>query len=85
MSYREYKCPKCGWVHAAITLADAEAQIASANEYDKSQGRQQTASMDHYLRCFRCGAPTTGFVPAGPGDAPSGCTIQGIVVPGVSP
>jgi rubredoxin len=81
VSYREYKCLKCGWVHAAISLADAEAQLAAANEYSKLKGRPQTASMDHYRRCFRCGAPTNGFVPAGPGDAPSGCKIQGVVMP----
>lgn len=85
MSYLEYKCPKCGWVHAAIPLSEATAQVASANEYCESQGPPQIASMERYLRCFRCGAPTTGFVPACPGDAPNGCTIQGIIVPGVSP
>lgn len=82
VNYKEYKCPKCGWVHAAIPLADAEAQVASANEYDKVGGRPQTNSIERYLRCFRCGAPTTGFVPAAPDDAPTGCAIQGVVVPG---
>ena len=85
MNYRKYKCPKCGWVHAAIPLADAKAQVASANEYFESEDRPQTASMDDYLRCFRCGAPTTGFLPSGPGDSPRICTLQGVVVPGVSP
>lgn len=61
MKYREYKCPTCSWVHAAIPLSDAEAQVA--NEYFQSQGRPQT---DHYFRCFKCGAPTDGFVRAGP-------------------
>jgi|GEM_PF-2178260 len=82
MSYKEFKCPKCGWVHAAISRAEAEAQVASANEYDAAGGRPQTNSIEHYLRCFRCGAPTSGFVPAAPGDAPTGSTIQGVVVPG---
>lgn len=84
MSYRECKCPKCGWVHAAIPRFDAEA-VASANEYYRSKGRPQAASISDYRRCFRCGAPTDGFVPAGPNDAPKGCTIQGVVVPGVCP
>lgn len=83
MNYKEYKCPKCGWVHAAIPLADAKAQVTSANAYDASKGRSQTASLAHYLRCFQCGAPTSNFVPADPDDAPTGSTIQGVVVPGV--
>lgn len=83
MTYKEFKCTKCGWVHSAIPLADAEAQVASANAYDASKGRPQTASLAHYLRCFRCGAPTSDFVPANPNDAPTGSTIQGVVVPGV--
>lgn len=85
MKYREYKCPSCDWVHAAIPFSEVAAQVASANEYARSRGMPQTASIDDYLRCFRCGAPTDGFVLAAPGDAPSGCTIQGVVVPGVSP
>ena len=83
MSYREYKCPKCGWVHAAISLSDAAAQVATANEYSKFKCKLQTASMDDYWHCFKCGAPTDGCVLAGLNDAPSGCTIQGVVVPGV--
>lgn len=83
MNYKEYKCTKCGWVHAAIPLVDAEAQVASANAYDASKGQPQTASLARYLHCFRCSTPTTDFVPAEPGDAPSMSTIQGVVVPGV--
>lgn len=85
MSYVACKCPKCGWVHSAIPLSDAEAQVAFVNEYSKSKGLPQTASIDHYRRCSRCGAPTDDFVPACPRDAPMACTIEGVVVPGVSP
>ncbi len=47
MTYKEFKCTKCGWVHSAIPLADAEAQVASTNAYDASKGRSQTASLSH--------------------------------------
>lgn len=83
MCYKEYKCLKCGWVHAAMPLADAEAQVASANQFDGAGDRPKTNAISHFLRCFRCSAPTTSFVPAGLDDAPTGCTIQGAVVPGV--
>ena len=85
MKYGEYKCQKCNWVHAAIPVSVAEAQVASSNEYSRSQGTPPTASMEHYWKCFRCGASTQDFVPAGPDDAPMGCTIQGVVVPGILP
>lgn len=71
MSYKEYKCPKCGWVHAAIPRSAALEQAGSQEVYAQ------------YFRCFQCGAPTDDFIPALPDDAPLGCTIQGVVVPGV--
>jgi hypothetical protein len=40
------------------------------------------ASIEPYKQCFRCGAPSTDFVPALEGDVPSGCTIQSIIAPG---
>ena len=85
VNYGVHKCPKCNWVHAAIPLSVAEAQVASANEYSRSQGRPQTASMEHYWQCFRCEASTVGFVPAGPDDDLMRCTIQGVVVSGILP
>ena len=67
LGYKEYKCPKCGWVHAALPL---------------SAIREVT---EMYLRCFRCRAPSFSFVPAGRDDAPDGCTLQPVYVPGVWP
>lgn len=66
LGYKEYKCAKCGWVHAAIPL----------------QAVPTDGEMQMYLRCFNCRAPTAGFVPAGPDDAQGGCTLQPVVVPG---
>lgn len=51
----EYKCPKCGWVHIAI-----KREFAMASNYDIAR----------LEKCFRCGAPSVGFIPAEPGDAP---------------
>lgn len=64
--YREMKCARCGWVHVAIPRAVAE---------------ESGGDIERYLHCFRCGRPTSQFVPAEPGDAPLGCTIQACVMP----
>lgn len=61
----DYKCPKCGWVHVAITR-----EFAIANNYDPAR----------LEKCFRCGAPSVGFVPAQPGDAPPLLTLQAVVL-----
>ena len=82
MNYKEYKCNKCAWVHAAIPLAAAQEQVQSANEWLATKGESATEDIARYLRCFKCGAPSADFVPAMPGDAPTGSTIQGVVVPG---
>lgn len=65
LGYKEYKCPRCGWVHAAIT-----------------RSALPDVGIEQYLRCFGCHAPSFSFVPAGPADAPAGCTLQPIFVPG---
>jgi hypothetical protein len=61
----QYKCPTCGWVHIAITR-----EFAIANNYDLAR----------LERCFRCGTPSVGFVPAQPGDAPTLSTLQAVVL-----
>lgn len=68
LGYKKYKCPRCGWVHAAVPL-----QVA----------RQNPEVTARYLRCFRCGESSSSFVPAETGDVPKGSTIQGVYVPGV--
>jgi hypothetical protein len=67
LGYKEYKCHRCGWVHAAIPLSVAK----------------QNAGYLGYYSCFNCSEPSSAFVPAGPSDAPDGCTLQPALVPGV--
>jgi rubredoxin len=81
---KQYKCHDCGWVHFAISLAEAEAHTAIVNEYlAEKVPRGQIATVDRYFKCSRCGAPSSDFVPAAPGDAPMLSTLCGVVVPGV--
>ncbi|MFM1907425.1 MAG: hypothetical protein RLZZ591_1102 [Pseudomonadota bacterium] len=66
LGYKKYKCNKCGWVHAALPLEVVRQQAAEGK----------------YAKCFRCGAPSAGLVPAQEGDVQRGATIQGVYVPG---
>lgn len=63
----EVKCPRCGWVHVAVSRAFAESESSTPEQLAK------------YYRCDRCGAPSEDFVVAGPDDSPLGCTIRGVV------
>lgn len=75
MKYESMKCSKCGWVHAVIGYKDAlEHHERNANPPE---------SFARLFGCFCCGASTEGFVPAEPGDAPLGATLQAAVVPGL--
>lgn len=85
MTYTKYKCPRCGGVHAAIPLQEAQEQVQSANAWLASNNEPETEDLARYMRCSRCGAPLTDSVPAQPDDAPDGCTIQPVVVLGVWP
>jgi hypothetical protein len=80
----EFKSPKCGWVHSGTSEADALAAVADFNEYFATLSPTvqadvggKTVSIERYKHCFRCGAPAANFLPAAPGDAPDGCTLQG--------
>lgn len=85
VNYKEYKCQRCGWVHAAIPLAAAQEQVQSVNSWHASKSEPETEDIAGYMRCFPCGAPTSKLIHALPVDAPMGGTIQGVVVPGVWP
>lgn len=74
----EFKCPSCGRVHLRISRQDAEKSVADFEARCPNDPRP--AVMDDYLRCFGCGAPASTFVPAGPDDAPLGCTLTCVVV-----
>jgi hypothetical protein len=67
LRYQEVKCPRCGWVHAAVPLG---AVLDNAD----------SDLLIRYFRCFRCGTSSSTFVPAAPGDAPAGCTLQPVVI-----
>ncbi len=81
--YKAFKCLACGWVHVAIPLSVAEAQIREANSYLASKRLPPTETQEQYSRCFRCNASSATFVAAEDGDAPAGATLQAVVVPGV--
>lgn len=66
LGYKEYKCTRCGWVHAAIPQSAVPAD----------------SDLLGFQRCFRCSAPSSGFVPAGEGDVLTGSSLQPVVVPG---
>ena len=66
--YAEVKCVKCGWIHASISLAMVMAENNSHEE------------LARYFRCFRCNSPSAAFVPARPGDAPNGCSLQPVFI-----
>lgn len=76
----EVRCGKCGWVHVAIPLHHAEQEVLDANIEHAKAGRPVVESIGRYLRCYRCGAESAGFIAAGPSDAPAGSTLQPLVV-----
>lgn len=77
---QEVKCPGCGWVHVAIPRHHAEQSVRDANADLLHVGGQPVETLDGYLRCFRCGADASTFIAAHPGDAPTGCTLQSVVI-----
>lgn len=79
-------CKKCGWVYMGVTLAHAEREVASFNEYyDRSDQKtrdmfgDRKSHIDDYKRC-RCGNIYTNFRDAVAGDCPDGCTINPILL-----
>jgi hypothetical protein len=77
----EWKCGKCGWGAMRVSRASAEQELNDMNKYlSEVEPNRKPSSIEKYLRCFHCGAPTACFVPAGPGDIPRGATIQPRVV-----
>lgn len=81
----EYKCDKCGWFHATILPAEANAQVLVAIEYQLSRKTPAIASIEEYLKCVCCSVPSTGFVSAEKGNASPLLTIQDIVIAGAVP
>lgn len=78
----EFKCLRCGWVHAGISETDAITAVADFDEYfatlsleaHASFGGKQS-SLERYKSCSRCGAPAV---------AREGCTLQVVIAPDAS-
>ncbi len=68
-------CLNCGRVSMAMTLAQTEAAVASANAHR----RPEEAPVG--LTYFRC-CPAPRFRPARIGDVPDGATISGVLAEG---
>lgn len=84
----EFKCLKCGWLHAGIPETDAITAVTDFNAYFSTLGLEaqasfgeQPSSLEMHKRCYTCGAPAASFLPATPGDAPLGCTLQVVMAP----
>jgi hypothetical protein len=84
----EFKCPKCGCFHTAISLNDAEQQVrqaqafyVAASKINNVTTRGPNAYLEAYKRCSRCGAPAADFVPALPSDMRDCCTLQAVIAP----
>lgn len=79
------KCRRCGWLHFAVSAEYAHAHVESMNHYLCRLPAAERASfgkpsLSAYLRCFKCGADSVGFLAAKESDAPSGATLQPVVV-----
>jgi len=75
--HNEWKC-KCGWVHAEVSMEEALANVRRNGLTGTVEGRDLLA---RYMSCFRCGAPTSEFVPAEPGDLPPLANMSPVVIP----
>ena len=73
------KCPQCGWLHFTISERDARASVAWALAQPLSHNVARSP-FERYLRCFSCGANTATFVPAVESDAPTGATLNPVVI-----
>ena len=82
---RNVKCPRCGWVHVGISLEDAQGRMRQAQAFyvvaskvNNAPTRGPDAYLESYRRCCKCGAPSSDFVPALPGEGPSDCAQQAV-------
>ena len=81
------KCGKCGWVHFPVTTQHAMDSVAHFNcfyellsdEKKHEYYNNRPASLGDYMYCSYCGHTFKDFVPALPGDCPTGCTIGPII------
>lgn len=79
---RELTCNNCGWVHFGVSYEDAITQVV---EFNRWLDHQPKAVAENYggprdlRQCFKCGGSHKNFREAVEGDAPRGCTLQGII------
>lgn len=85
---RERTCLNCGWVHFGLTREQAVEQLESFARWFEQQDpltQRQYAPVRDPCTCFKCGGSYKNFRDALEGDAPIGCTIQGIIVDETQP
>lgn len=83
MGPAEVTCIACGWVSYAVTLAEAESEVARMNAYlaslspaDRRGWSDEGPSVSKYV-CLNCGGST--FRPARPEDCPDGATTNPVI------
>lgn len=72
-----WKCT-CDWVHVEVELEEAMANVRANGLTGTVAGRDMLAT---YMRCVRCGEPTSSFLPAAPADAPLLANLSPVVIP----
>ena len=77
MSTPDFKCPICGRRHTILSREAASAILADCNFF--LQPGERPATLDDFAHCSRCGAPSSGFVPA-EGPDKSGELGMGVAV-----
>ena len=81
-------CNACGWVAFGVTRESAVTSVMRFNDYFNRLSLEQQqayyngkgASLDSYMRCFRCGGNYTNFRDSKEGDCPYGVTLQPILL-----
>jgi hypothetical protein len=77
---RQVKCIKCGGLYVVVSENEAQQAIDAANTKSVARGVVPSASMESFLMCFHCNAPSTSFVDAPLQDVPPGCSLAPIVI-----
>lgn len=75
------RCASCHWPAYVVSADSARAQVASINAHAERLGEERRASLDSYLRCFKCGASSAHFVETILTEREHGLTIQPCITP----
>jgi hypothetical protein len=68
VSTQDFKCPACGRRHTILSRDAASKVLADCNFF--LQPGERPTAMEDLACCSRCGAPSSGFVPADTPDRP---------------